>query len=567
MKTRLRVQALAALLALSFAGTASAEAPTPARQRPGDDRPKLQEFVTDEESGPRIPLPALPALPEADRKRASSGLRIFVRRVEVVGSRVFSDEELAEVAAPFENREISSEDLERLRRVVHQHYLDAGYATSGAVIPDQDLEDGVVRVQVIEGQLGRIDIEGTERFRPSYLRDRIRLGAGPPLNVNELEAQLQILQQDERIKRINAELGPGPRRGEGLLAVAIEEARPWHLWLVGTNDRSPSVGSEGGQIVFEHLNLTGNGDVLVASGSLTEGFDDVALEYEIPLNAHDTRLGAFVNRTTSEFVENPFDELEIEAESVSYGLRLSHPLYRGPGRELWIGLTAEYRESETYLLGERFSFSMATNDGHAKVSVLRLSQEWTSRTRKSVVAARSTISIGVDAFGATTNQSDVPDSRFVTWLAQFQYARRLPERWRRSQFLFRSDLQLTSDPLLSLEQFAVGGSRTVRGYRENELVRDNGWVSSIELRIPILRGLLQGDLLQIAPFIDVGSSWNDKHTEDPRTLSSIGVGLLYRPSDRLLAEIYWGGRLRDLPNRGNDLQKHGVYFRVTLALR
>ena len=100
-----------------------------------------------------------------------------------------------------------------------------------------------------------------------------------------------------------------------------------------------------------------------------------------------------------------------------------------------------------------------------------------------MIALRSTESIGLDLLGATENSGDVPDGQFFAWLGQAQFARRLfGSDW---QLNLRGDVQLTADPLLPIERIAIGGIDTVRGYRENELVVDNGWIASAELRIPL----------------------------------------------------------------------------------
>ncbi len=129
-------------------------------------------------------------------------------------------------------------------------------------------------------------------------------------------------------------------------------------------------------------------------------------------------------------------------------------------------------------------------------------------------------------------------------------------------------MQLSNHPLLPLEQFSMGGRNTVRGYRENQLVRDNGLSGSLELRIPVLRKLLPLPLgqLEVAPFFDVGRAWNDRGNEGPKTLSSLGLGLRYQIPDRVLAQVYWGGRLHDLPDRGNDIQDSGWHIEVRITL-
>jgi hemolysin activation/secretion protein len=187
-----------------------------------------------------------------------------------------------------------------------------------------------------------------------------------------------------------------------------------------------------------------------------------------------------------------------------------------------------------------------------------------------VIAARLTTSFGIDAFDATEAPSSVPgdepDGDFAHWLVQLRYAARLPEHLLGSQLVLRGDLQLAQDPLFGLEQIAIGGRYSVRGYHENELVRDNGYAASIELRIPVLRDPLGRDRLQLAPFFDVGRSWSEHGDDGLRTLASAGLGLRWFASERAFFEVYWGGRFRSVPDRdGDPFQDAGVHVRATVV--
>src|SRR5207344_1238984 len=100
------------------------------------------------------------------------------------------------------------------------------------------------------------------------------------------------------------------------------------------------------------------------------------------------------------------------------------------------------------------------------------------------IAARSRFSQGINALGSTIHSGDTPDSEFFAWLGQFQYVRQLsalaPLGIPETQIIFRSDVQLTNKPVLTLEQIALGGRYTVRGYPQNTLVRDNAFIASVE---------------------------------------------------------------------------------------
>ena len=529
-------------------------------RRPGQTELPPPEF---EEPKPAPELVLPPVAPERPADRPGPQLRVFVSRFAVEGNTIFSDEELAGLTAPFEGRVITSDELLEARDSITLHYIENGYINSGALVPDQQVVDGVISLQVIEGELTTLQVAGNDRLRVDYIGDRVRLGAGPPLNVNDLQERLQILQENPLIERINASLAPGARPGESELNVDVVESRPYQLRLIADNHRPPSVGADQGTLAGEHLNLTGRGDTLRGSISLTEGLNDYYAEYRIPVTARDTELGAYYEQTDSDVVEDPFDDLDIKSDSQTLGLLLRHPVYRKPGEEIGIGVVFERKWSETELLGERFSFAEGVDDGKSDVSALRLTQDWLKRSRNRVLAARSAFSFGLDILGATDNDSK-PDGEFFHWLGQFQWAERI---FGNSEVIFRADAQLTQDPLLPMEKFVVGGADTVRGYRENQLVRDNGLVASLELRVPVLPKHTGEARLRVAPFTDYGRSWNDGTTPKHKNIASAGVGLLL-DYKKLNARVYWAHDFDDIDN-GNvddDLQDDGVHFSVSYSV-
>ncbi|MEP6891324.1 MAG: POTRA domain-containing protein, partial [Nitrospirota bacterium] len=187
-------------------------------------------------------LPIVPLQPETGMPTQPGTVRVLVRDIRVIGNTAFSDTEIAEVTAPFKNRTLMTEDLERLRLALTLLYINKGYLTSGAIIPDQDVTSGIITVQIIEGKLTQIDIEGNRWFRSSYLRDRLSLGSRTPVRLDPLQEQLQLLQQDRRIERVNAELRPGDQRGDSVLNVRVADKNPFHASMEVNNYQTPLVG-------------------------------------------------------------------------------------------------------------------------------------------------------------------------------------------------------------------------------------------------------------------------------------------------------------------------------------
>ena len=540
---------------------ASAQVPPPGT-RPGE-RPLPPPDFKPPERFPELDLPPVPP----KRERMPTVLRVFVREFRIGGNTVFSTEELRQITAPFENREITNNELEEVRRQLTLYYVNRGYINSGAVLPDQKVEDGVINVQIVEGRLSRIEVEGANGFREDYFTQRLNRRAGPPLNIGPLQEELQILLQSPLIDGVNAQLGPGERPGEAVLTTEVKEARRWDLTTVFDNKLSPSLGEGRLLLLGELRNPAGRGDVL--SGELTwaEGIDfsdDYKLRYRLPLTAADTAVTAYFEKGDAVVIEEPFNALDIRTRVETRGARLEHPVIRAPNNQLTLAGVLERRDSETFLLGTPFSFSPGAVNGRSVVSVFRFVQDWLNRGSNHVFSARSTLNFGIDAFNSTVNNGDLPDSEFVSWLGQLQWAWRFGERGH--QISFRVNGQMSDDPLLPVEQFSVGGLDSVRGYRTNQLVRDEGWNGSLQYQLPLFSNPTGVRNLQLAAFFDAGGARNKSEPNpEPRNLSSIGGGLIWSPNPALSAELYFAHAFDDVPSGGeHSIQDDGIHFRLVV---
>jgi hemolysin activation/secretion protein len=514
-------------------------------------------------------------------------VRVFVQRVNVVGSTVFPPAVLAKITERYENRYLTQEDLQALRLELSQFYVDRGFVNSGVILPDQTIQDGQITYQVIEGGLTQLNISGNRWFRTGYLQSR--LAPTEPLNVNELQRQIQLLLDDPRIQRLRVDLKPGLRPGESVLDVLVEDRQPFRLYLDFNNYQAPSVGAERGIVTLENVNLLGWGDVLTLRYGRSEGLDPLLdFRYAVPVTPRDTTVSFQYRKNAFSVIEEPFEQLDIKTDSEIFTAGIRQPLYRTPQTVVAVEVIGERLEATTSLFGKGFPLLPGSSeDGKTVVTALRLAQEFVHRTQSQAIALRSRFSVGIDALGATVNSDpDVPDGRFFAWLGQVQWATRLPVL--DSQLIARADVQLTPDPLLTLEQVSIGGRFTVRGYRENTLVRDNALLASVELRVPLIRNSRWADYLELAPFFDYGRGWNAVgSTPDPLDISSVGMGLRWALtfpgvlSVRPQFEVYFGYRLRDnrIVGKPDPLQdiivtkdgnqekgKAGLHFQFVLAV-
>lgn len=532
------------------------------------------EFVKKPSESASTPKQASPAPSNIHGGEAAPGIpiRLFVRKIQVRGSKVFSAAEIHKITAPYENRELTAEDLEGLRRKLTLLYVKKGYVNSGAVLPDQTVANGVVTYNIIEGRLTDIEIEGNKWLRGGYYKSRIDLGAKVPLNVNNLQKRLQLLEQDNHVRRLHAELKPGVKPGESELAVQVVEDFPIEVYLGFNNYQSPTVGAEQGFATIVDRSLTRNGDTLSFTYGRSPGINpQIDAWYVFPVTPYDTTLSFRYQRNKFDVVEGPFGPLDIESTYDSYEVALRQPLYRTLSQEFALALIGERLHSESSLLGEPFSFAPGIENGKSTISALRFAQDWLYRSQSQVIATRSQLSFGIDALGATVHHDDLPDGEFFSWLGQFQWARIFEPL--EIQGIFRIDLQLAADSLLPLEQIPIGGRYSVRGYRENQLVTDNGFIVSLEARLPIITGKRWADYLQLAPFIDYGIGWNTNlPSPDPNDIAGIGIGLrwaatiTHKPVDLTPQfEIYWGYPLMDVETGDGNLQDLGIYLQFVLG--
>ena len=513
--------------------------------------PSLEELLPKNPENPNIPQPSLEQIPGT----------ITVSQFEVIGSTVFSQEKLTEVLEPYTKKPISFAELLKAQEAISQLYIKEGYITSGAFIPPQELKDGVVKIEVIEGELEAINITGLDRLEASYLRSRLRLGAKTPLNQNRLLQSLQMLQLDPLIANLSAELAAGSRPGISVLEVKVREAKSYYATLGVDNQRSPSVGTIRRQVQIGHNNLLGFGDRFYAGYVNTDGSNSLDnLSYSLPINAHNGTISLNYSFTKSNIIEKPFNILDIQSESRNYQLTYRQPIKQTPNQEINVGMTASRQESKSSLLNLPYPLSIGANDqGETKISSLRFFQEYTNRSSEQVFAIRSQFSLGLNLLDSTINPK-APDSEFLAWRAQAQYLRLLTPD---TTLLFRGDLQIADRPLLPLEQISLGGQQTVRGYRQDNLLGDNGLFASVEVRTPILKIPQWQTTVQLVPFFDFGTVWNHGDSEvtiSKKTLSSVGLGLRFAVANKFNARLDWGVPLVTIPRSGDTLQENGLYF-------
>jgi hemolysin activation/secretion protein len=533
-------------------------APTPS-EPPQPILPPLQEIL------PVTPTPNLPSQPPPGGEFPD---KITVQRFEVNGSTVFSAAELNKITAPLTNKPIDFAQLLQVANDITQLYTSKGYVNSGAYIPgDQSFgkEGAVVKIAIVEGSVEDIVITGNQRLDPNYIKSRIALGAGTPLKIDRLIERLQILQQDPLIKSLATELTAGKTPGTSVIQIKVAENPTWIAGVTIANNRTPSIGEIQALFNLTQTNLTGLGDGINLSYGKSEGSNSLDLNYNLPVNPNNGTVRLQYSTSNSRVVESPFDRLDINGTSQDIALGYRQPLIQTPSQEFALGVTLNHRVTDTgYLravIGDRIGYPSpgADPNGLTRLTAVRFSQDYVTRDTQQVFAARSQVSVGINALNSTNNSSS-PDGKFLTWRGQAQYVRALAPN---SIFLAKVESQLADRPLVPLEQIGFGGQDTVRGYRQDLLLGDNGVLASVEARFPLFSTSDRSQLLQIAPFFDMAWVGNKPgNTPSPRvnTIASTGVGLRYQTGDNFSAKLDYGIPFTSIEGGRRTGQEKGFYF-------
>lgn len=501
-----------------------------------------------------IPTPTPELIPETTEPSLE---RVNVQQIVIAGSTVFSQDELQEVISSYVGQSLSVADLQAAADVVTQLYIRQGYITSRATLQEQTLVDGVVEIQIIEGQLEEIQVIGTEQLA-NYIRSRVGLGVGKPLNQRDLEDQLRLLQIDSLFDRIKASLRPGTTSGSTILVIEAEVANPFS-GSTGIDTLSPrSTGEYRLGANLQLRNLVGLGDTLFTSAyrTTTGGSESYELGYRIPLNPMN---GTLQFRIAPSFfrVTDPNELGFLFKQSGStdiYEVDFRQPLVRTPREEFALSLGFRYRQGSTLTAGIVLP--------PTTTSTFSFGQDYTRRDFSGAWAVRSQFRLGTGLFDASAPPNSRGNHQFFSWLGEVQRFQVLSPD---NILILTANAQITPDQLLSSEQFYIGGKQSVRGYYQNARFGDNGVRLSVENRIALLREDDGRTLVEAVPFVDLGYVWNNQTASflNQNFLIGTGVGFTLNPLPSLSTNLDFGIPLISLNQISADLPSGlRVYFDV-----
>jgi len=263
--------------------------------------------------------------------------------------------------------------------------------------------------------------------------------------------------------------------------------------------------------------------------------------------------------------------LNIKNNITGYEASLTQPVYRSFTDEVLMGLDFAVRQNKTSVDGQCTPFTEGLDTCDTQVSVLRLFQHLSHHGESNNLAFWSTFNVGLDVLGATKNQPGLQSGQFFSWLGQSIFSQRVMDNG--AMVVLKGNIQLADSPLLNLERYSLGGVYTVRGYRENTYVRDNGFNVGVEFKYPLFTSYLADKgHFYLVPFMDYGGAWDNvtssQSNQPTDYLHSVGIGFNWQYK-QLSTDFYWGHAIATVNNPlkkslAHDIQDDGIHFRVNM---
>ncbi len=524
----------------------------------------LEKELREREKNKRLEEIELPVIESKVPEEEGAGLpetEFPISSIKIIGNTFFKDDVFDPLKKPYEHQTSNLKKLKSLTKDITSYYRMRGYVTSRAILPPQQLEQGSLTIQIIEGKVGQIKIEGLKYSRESMIRNRFALKPGDILRYQNLERSLVNLNANPD-RTVRVVLLPGEKPETTDIVLKIEEKFPFHANYGFNNLGTVSTGRLRESTSVSASNLLGIDDQFTSRIEIAERRDFVGFSnsYLVPLDSRG-------------------DLLSFDFSRVNVELGKDLKPFNASGRALVFGPTFIFPFLQTkYLSGEwtsGFDFKRIRTilGGRANskddLRVFKFGPNFIENDKWGKTILSNQFQFAIAGFLGGLGNNDPVASRREADGTFFQYNvtfGRLQNIWHDTQGVFRMSAQLTPHRLVPAQQFRLGGFDTVRGFPEGDYLGDYGFQGSFELRVPPYfipqkikwpaTTIPIRDSVRCVGFVDFGRAFVSSpfpEEDKSRTLVGIGGGIRVSLAKNIQARVDWGvpvGRKSSQTNGG-----------------
>ncbi|RTE94965.1 ShlB/FhaC/HecB family hemolysin secretion/activation protein [Bradyrhizobium sp. LVM 105] len=534
--------------------------------QPGFDPRQPEKYFENQTEREKLSRPPV-SLPTVGQPNAGGDTKpqFVLRGVNVSGAHAVSRDRIASVYQTYLGKKVSQADLAGIAGAISDLYRTDGFHLSRAIVPPQDIADGRVRIQVIEGAIVQVELkgDGAEQFGVRPMLEPVL--TEQPSRLPTLERQLFLINARPGVRITDSaleEIGSGS--GRFRLTVYL---KTWHVFSSFGLDNlgSSSVGPWQTYATGAFNSYLTPGDTLavnlstIANDPRQLGF--ARLSYDAPVGVEGVRLGASVLYSAV----RPGDARRLDSDittTEAFELRASVvPLQSQSSTLTLTAATTFSNVSEHDVYGPWYNDHIRT----ASLTADYRLQDPFGGTSFATLTYRQ----GLDVFGASHFDDDLlsrngASSNFSVlnlWYTRYQT---LNDAW---SLKLAAASQTASRPLFTSQQFYLGGVAFGRGYGAAEISGDNGLAGSLELRFDQKLNFRYWTGYQLYAFGDAGAVWNDGYRlSEGLSLTSAGAGVRFFLPNDLQADL---GVAVPLSYRAPDNERRSprLLFTLSSALR
>jgi hemolysin activation/secretion protein len=551
-----RAARLAALALAGYVVSAGAQQP------PLPDAGRIQEQLRPPEP-PRKPAPAEIRIqrPPGDPKVQTPPVHVASFRVR--GATVFPEADLQRLLGE-PRRSMTLAELQTLVERINEHYRRHGYLVARAIIPPQDVRDGVVEVRVVEGRYERIEIANASEMSEARIRATVgALREDAVVHGPTLERSVLLLSDLAGIQP-KATLEPAAQPGYTNLMMEIVPTRPYDFDATVDNGGSRFTGryrlSAGAS--WNSPRQIGDRATLryVTSG---EKLNSLRLGYETPVGTSGLRANAFGAYTPYELGED-FEDLDATGWSRSFGAGLGYPVIRSSDLNLRAQVGAEHRA-----LKDRIGAFEIENEKRLAIVQWGATGDFRDALLGGAISAfqalvsNGKLNLRSPGLVETDQATARAEGNFYKAVLGFQRQQRIAEPLR---LTLNYTAQVAGDNLDSSEKFSVGGLTGVRAYPPGEAAGDDVHFAQAELRYSA--GAVYGGQLTPVAFFDYAQSrinhrtWEGFTGDNFRELAGWGAGLEWTLTGQYFARGWYARKIGNEPATADRDRKDRVWLQA-----
>ncbi|MBN3724079.1 ShlB/FhaC/HecB family hemolysin secretion/activation protein [Burkholderia sp. Ac-20379] len=474
--------------------------------------------------------PAAGHAPTADASRPAdaSAMRFDINEFIVRGNTVLPALDIEKAVYPYEGPGRSLDDVDAARDALTKAYQDRGYQSVVVDLPQQQVKNGVVLLQVTEAKIGRVRVQGSKYTSPQNIRDAVpALAEGKVPDFNSVQSQLGAL-NNSNDRQVLPVLKPGVMPQTVDVDLKVDDHSPLHGSIELNNDNSPGTSLLRTMGTLSYSNLWQLGHIVSATYVLAPQHPAdarvYAFSYLAPLaDTHWSLLGTIVHSDSNVAA---LASTNVLGKGTTYGFTAIYTLPGSDtyGHNLSIEIDHKHYDETVTVLGLTSSSPLT----YVPISVTYSGQLNLKQSQTSFSAALVT---NIRGLGSGWNDWDAKRYNATPDFIYGKFDLNHTQNFKHDvQANLHVSAQLSNSPLVSSEQFAAGGMNTVRGYMQAEDTGDSGVIGSFELRTPSLAPHLSSriDELRFHAFVDAAHLWLNSPLPDQISsynLLSVGLGM------------------------------------------